>query len=137
MTCTTVLPKGLLIKTEADKGDRGQLERDREIRELHRHCDIADQKRQSVQHAAKCGTAAGDQTAHKRPAATRDPAVVGQRFRQPHADAGAERAGEPDEESAVALWVSCAAAKSGASVYTAPSINPSSAGCTTCNTARE
>jgi len=51
-----------------------------------------------VKHAAERGTAAGDQTPRQRLATAGDRAVVGQRFRQTHADAGTERAGKPHKK---------------------------------------
>ena len=48
--------------------------------------------------AAEGRHGAADEPADPGMSPTRETAVVGQRFREPHADPGADRCGEPDEE---------------------------------------
>jgi hypothetical protein len=69
--------------------------------------------------------------------ATRQATIVGKRFGETHADARARRGREAHQECVMErVVVANAAANTGASVDTEPSINPAAPGCTICKTNR-
>ena len=84
--------------------------------------------------AAQEGHAAADHAAQPAAAAAGQAAVVGERLGEAHADARADGGRQADQERFPGIWVAKAAANSGASVETEPSIRPARPGCTTCKT---
>ena len=103
-----------------DDNRRGHARGDPEMRNQIRQrvADAAEHRHQAADHAAQIGMSAAGQAA-----------VVGEGFGEAHADGRAHRGRQPDQERRpVFRRVAKAAANSGASVDTEPSISPTSPG---------
>ena len=92
------------------------------------------QERQRMADAAKRRHQAANQAAHPRMAAAGEAAIVGERFGESHADARAHRSRHAHQKRVPRFMGGEAAAKTGASVETEPSIRPARPGCTICST---
>ena len=82
----------------ADPRDRDELDAHDDVRDGQRGADVVDEERQRVRGAADERRDAGDHAARERRAAAGDLAVVRQPLGHAHADRGAERGGQADEQ---------------------------------------
>ncbi len=81
-----------------------------------------------MSNTAERGHRSTDQAAHPRMPAPRQAPVIGKRLGKSHADARTSRGGQAHQKASSCVVVAKAAAKTGASVETEPSISPAKPG---------
>jgi hypothetical protein len=82
----------------ADQRDRHQLDADDDVGDRQRLVHVVDQERQRVHRPADERRPARDEPAGQRGSTARQSAVVRQTLGEAHADGGAERGGQADEQ---------------------------------------
>src|ERR1051326_2127973 len=115
-------------------GDRAQFRNHHQHGDDRRDMEIRNEEWQRVADAADHRHKPTDQAAHPGMAAAGEAAVIGERLGKSHADAGAERGCQSTRKAKCDSCRANAAAKTGASVETDPSMRPASPGWTICRT---